>query len=79
MLGAKRKIFALAMYISFLCVDFIRIGSRFSVEYGLQYNVLEDLDVLRSTEIKKNKKSQKSPPWTPMGWVVLICNMNLYI
>ena len=26
--------FALAMYFFFVCVDFIRVGSRFSVEYG---------------------------------------------
>ena len=34
--GPQCKIVALAMYISFLfCVDFISVGSRFSVEYGL--------------------------------------------
>ena len=35
--GSPTQIFVLAMYISlFLGVDFIRVGSRFSVEYGLK-------------------------------------------
>ena len=34
-LGRQRKILVLAMYISFFLVDFICIGSRFLVEYGL--------------------------------------------
>ena len=38
-LGLKHKIPVMAMYISFFFVDFIRIGSRFSVEYGLMHFV----------------------------------------
>ena len=42
-LGPKCKILVLAMYISlFFGVDFIRVGSNFSVEYGLKVLVMKD-------------------------------------
>ena len=36
---SRCKMFVLAMYISFFCVNFIRVGYHFSVEYGLDFSL----------------------------------------
>ena len=49
------------MYISFLCVDFIRVGSHFSVEYGL-YTHLRYLQPVSAVGFQQRPRARPAFP-----------------